>query len=449
MEGKKRAVLRLSVAQTIIISFVTVILVGTLLLCAPFSSASGEWTDFSTALFTATSATCVTGLTVVTTASYFSLAGQIIILCLIQVGGLGIMTIISIFSVLMRSSSSLRKRTIAMQAAGAISYSEIKALLRRIFLGTFIIEIIGASILAARYIPEYSVAKGIKYAVFTAVSAFCNAGFDVFGSDSLTRFSADPLVLFTISFLIILGGIGYICWFDFTKHRFKFSHYSLHSKIALTMAGFLLVFGTAVFTFTEYNAAFSEMPFAQKIMNAFFESTTLRTAGFYTVDQAKLSEGGVLTAYILMFIGGASGSTAGGLKTTTFAVLMFTFIANLRNDERVVAFKRRLPLSTIKAAFSIVFAYVSLLFIAVIAILAIETGKTGMTMQNVLFESISAIATVGVTRGITADLETASRLIITLLMFAGRIGGFTFMLAFTGAHERTATLRPKENILIG
>lgn len=449
MEKTQRVKIGLNAAQIILLSFVTVIMIGTLLLCAPFSSSSGNWTDFMTALFTATSATCVTGLTVVTTASYFSLAGQIIILCLIQVGGLGIMTIISVFSVLLSRSSSLRKRNIAMQATGAISYSEIKGLLGRIFLVTFIMEFIGALVLYLKFLSEYGASNGLKYAVFTAISAFCNAGFDVFGNDSLTRFSADPLVLFTISFLIIAGGIGYICWFDFSKYRFKYSRYSLHSKLALSAALTLLLFGTAVFTLTEYDAAFLDMPFPQKLMNAFFESVTLRTAGFYTVDQAKISDGGVLTAYLLMFIGGASGSTAGGLKTTTFAVLFFAFIANLKKNEHVVAFKRRIPTNITKAAFSILFAYVSILFVAVVTILLIESGNESADLENTVFECISAIATVGVTRGITAGLNTASKLIITLLMFAGRVGGFTFMLAFTAKSENNTTLRPKEDILIG
>ena len=450
MKVKNKSVLyKLSVTQIILLSFMAVILIGTALLCAPFSSSRNEWTDFVTALFTATSATCVTGLTVVNTAGYFSTIGHIIILALIQVGGLGIMTIISVFSVLLSNSSSLRNRNIAMQATGAINYSEIKALLKKIFLGTLSIEFIGAALLSASFIPKFGFLKGIKTAVFTAVSAFCNAGFDVFGDSSLSQFVFDPFVTLTISLLIITGGIGYICWSDFIKHKFRFKYYSLHSKIALTTAAALLLLGTGLFMFTEFSAAFGDMNFAEKLLNAFFESVTLRTAGFYTVDQAKLSDGGVLIAYILMFIGGASGSTAGGLKTTTFAVLIISFISTLKNKEHVEVFKRRIPDGFVKAALSIVMAYIILLATAIIIILSIDVGVRGITLKNVTFEAISAIATVGVSRGITARLSVASKITLIMLMFMGRVGGFTFMLAFTKTRQTPATIRPKENILIG
>ena len=449
MGEKKRLFQKLSPTQTILFSFIAVILLGTLLLCMPFSSESGEWTSFVTAFFTATSATCVTGLVVVQTSTYFSLAGQIIILCLIQAGGLGIMTIFSVFSVMFAHSSSLRHRNIAKQAAGAINYDGIRSLLFRVFIGTFLIEVIGAAVLCIRFIPEHGVKIGIKYAVFTSISAFCNAGFDIFGASSLVPFNADALVMLTIAGLIILGGIGFIVWMDFTKHRFKFAYYSLHSKIALTMTGALLTIGTALFLFTEFDAAFAEMTFPQKLLNAFFQSTTLRTAGFSAVDQAELSDGGVLLSYFLMVIGGSSGSTAGGLKTTTFAVIVFTFIANLKRNEHVGAFKRRLPTETTKAALSIVMSYAAILVIATLAILSIDKNTPNANLSNVVFEAISAIATVGVSRGITASLSVASKLILVLLMFVGRVGSFTFMLAFARPSAVSTILRPKENILIG
>ena len=446
---KKNLISKLSVTQLILFSFSTVILIGTLLLCMPFSSASGEWTGFLTALFTATSATCVTGLTVVTTATYFSTAGQILILCLIQVGGLGIMTIISVFSVMFTRTVSIRTRNIAMQATGAINYNEIKSLLLRIFIGTILMELIGAAVLSIRFVPMYGVNEGLKQSVFTSVSAFCNAGFDIFGTTSLIGFNEDPLVMLTVAGLVILGGIGYIVWFDFTRHRFKLKRYSLHSKIALSFSGVLLLAGTGLFLFTEYNAAFAPFGFPEKVLNAFFQSVTMRTAGFCGVDQATLSDKGVLSAFFFMIIGGTSGSTAGGLKTTTFAVLVFTFISNLKNDENVVAFKRRIPPSIVKASFAIITSYVAMLFVSTIVILSIESGAPNVNLQNVVFEEISAIATVGLTRGITADLAIASKLIIILLMFVGRVGGFTFMLAFSNPKARKPTMRPKENILIG
>lgn len=439
---------KLSPPQIITLSFATMIFIGAVLLVLPFSSAEGQWTSFVTALFTATSATCVTGLTLVETGTYFSLTGKIVILCLIQLGGLGIMTIVSLFSVIFVRTSSIKNRNIAMQATGAIAYNEIKGLLGRIITGTFIFELIGAGLLTIRFIPQYGVRDGIWISVFTSISAFCNAGFDLFGTGSLMTYSADPLVMLTISFLIIMGGIGYITWYDVTRKGFKFKYYSLHSKIALTMAGALLLFGTVMFMLTDYNKAFAGQGFFQTLLNAFFQSVTLRTAGFYSVDQATLSNGGVLVCYILMFIGGTAGSTAGGLKTTTFAVIFFTYIANVRHSEDVVAFKRTIPSQTVKSALSIALSYLSILFIATIVILSIDGTKDGVTTQNVLFEAISAVATVGVTRGITATLSIASQLVITFLMFVGRIGGFTFVLLFSSLNPKTTT-RPKEDLLIG
>ena len=446
-KGVRGFISKLNPTQIILLSFATMITIGAILLVMPFSSKSGEWTDFITALFTATSATCVTGLTLVETGTYFSLFGKIVIITLIQLGGLGIMTIVSLFSVMFVRSSSIRNRNIAMQATGAITYSEIKALLWRIVTGTVLFELIGAALLTIRFIPQFGVERGILISVFTSISAFCNAGFDVFGGGSLLLYNSDPLVMFTISFLIIMGGIGYIVWYDFTRKGFNFESYSLHTKIALTMTGILLAFGTIAFMLTEYNAALSGLSFPKKLMNSFFQSVTLRTAGFFSVEQSTLSNGGVLVSYVLMLIGGTAGSTAGGLKTTTFAVIVFTFIANLKRTDDVVVFKRRIPSNTVKAALSITTAYISILFISTVAIITIDGGGA-ITTQNVLFETISAVATVGVTRGITASLSIASKLIITFLMFMGRIGGFSFVLAFATPKQKAAT-RPKEDILIG
>ena len=449
MKDRKELLSKLNATQIILLSFFTVIALGTLFLATPLSSKSGEWTDFTTALFTAASATCVTGLTVVETASYFSTFGKFVILALIQVGGLGIMTIISMFSVMFSRSSSLKNRNIAMQATGAISYSEVRGLLAMILIGTAIFESAGAALLSIRFTQIYGVADGIKQAIFLSISAFCNAGFDIIGSSSLSAFYSDPLVLLIVSGLIIMGGIGYIAWFDFIKKGFKIKNYSLHSKIALSVTGVLLVVGTLAFLFTEYNGAFGDLTFPEKLLNAFFQSVTLRTAGFYAVDQSAISESGVLICYIFMFIGGTSGSTAGGLKTTTFAVLIFSFIASLKREEQVYVFKRKISANIVKVAFSIAIAYLVLLFISTVAILSIEGGAEGMTLQNVVFETISAIGTVGLSRGITPHLSVASRIIITLLMYMGRVGGLTFMLAFSTPKSVKSTTRPKENILIG
>ena len=449
MEKRKGFFSKLTVTQIIILSFLSVIAVGTLLLSFPFSAASGQWTDFTTALFTAVSATCVTGLTVVETATYFSVFGKIVILLLIQVGGLGIMTIVSMFSVMFARSSSLKNRNIAMQSTGAITYGEIKGLLAMILAGTAIFEIAGAAILAIRFTNLFGVGEGIKQSIFLSVSAFCNAGFDIIGSESLASFAADPLVLLVVAWLVVTGGIGYIVWLDVIRNGIHVRKYTLHSKIALTMTGSLLLIGTGAFLLTEYNGAYGAFSFPQKLLNAFFQSVTLRTAGFFAVDQASISDSGVLVCYIFMFIGGTSGSTAGGLKTTTFAVLLLSFIASLKRDQNVVVFKRKISSQITKVAFSIAFAYLSLLFVAIIAILMIESGGDGMNLQNITFEAISAIATVGLSRGITPHLQIASKIILSALMYMGRIGGLTFMLAFSTPKPILTTTRPKENILIG
>ena len=449
MSKKKGLFSKLTATQIILLSFFSVIAIGTFLLSTPLAAHSGKWSSFSTALFTAVSATCVTGLTVVETASYFTVFGKVVILCLIQIGGLGIMTVISLFSLILARSSSLKNRNIAMQATGAITYYDVRSLLVMIILGTAVCELVGAALLSIRFIGVYGVGKGIAQSVFLSVSAFCNAGFDIIGGASLTDFYFDPLVLLVISWLVISGGIGYVVWHDFAKNGFKLKNFSLHSKIALSMTGALLLFGTAAFMLTEFNAAYRGDNFWQMLLNAFFQSVTLRTAGFYSVDQAKISESGVLICYLLMLIGGTSGSTAGGLKTTTFAVLLFSFFATLRRENDVVVFRRKIPSQIIKVAFSIVLSYVLLLIASIVSILLIENGAPGMNLENVTFEAISAIATVGVSRGITANLHVASKMILTVLMYMGRIGGLTFILAFSAPKPTLTTTRPKENILIG
>ena len=447
---QKRLKIKNGVNYTTIIlfSFLLVILFGAGLLCLPFSSSSGNWTNFTTALFTSTSATCVTGLIVEDTYSFWSPFGKGVILVLIQIGGLGIMTIISLISLFLMKNSSLRSRTMAMQAAGAVSYQTIKNTLKTIFIGTAISELTGAILLSISFIPRYGLWRGIKVSVFHSVSAFCNAGFDIFGTkygSSLEHFKNDPLVLLTIAALIIVGGIGFIVWGDFAKNGIKVKKYSFHSKIALTTTVALLTVGTAGLLATEYNHAFAEMSFGDKLLNAFFQSTTLRTAGFAAVDQATLSDSGTIISDVLMFIGGTAGSTAGGLKTTTFAVLVLTVVTILRRRDEIVVFKRKIGDKSIKSACSIAFVYLAAVITSSILICAID----GFTLSDTVFEVISAVGTVGLSKGLTGTLGIASRYIIILLMFAGRIGGLSFMLAFSKTKATQTTERPTETVMIG
>ena len=448
MKKKVKIKAHLNITTIILLSFLLVILVGAGALCLPFSSATGSWTDFTTALFTATSATCVTGLIVRDTASFWSPVGKVIIILLIQIGGLGIMTIISIIAMVFGKNASLRTRTIAMQTAGAVSYQSVKNTLKTIFVGTAAFEFTGAAILSIRFIPKFGLGRGVVFAIFHSVSAFCNAGFDIFGLEngaSLAQFSSDPLVLITISLLIIIGGIGFIFWSDVAAHGVHLKKYSFHSKIALMMTLILLSVGSVGLFVTERNAAFSEFDLGTQMLNAFFQSTTLRTAGFAAVDQASLSPAGTFISYVLMFIGGTAGSTAGGLKTTTFAVLVLTAITTLRRRDDIVLFKRKVAQKSVRDATAIGIIYLTAVVVSTIFICAFDSLPT----KDVVFETISAVATVGLSTGITAALSVASKYVIILLMFAGRIGGLSFMLAFSAANKPLTTERPTETILIG
>ena len=448
IKKKRKGKRSINYTSIILLSFLLVIIVGAGLLTLPISSKSGDWTDITTALFTATSATCVTGLIVVDTGTFWSPFGKIVILILIQVGGLGIMTIISLIAIIFAKNSSLHSRSLAMQAAGAVSYHTVYDILKVIFIGTAVCEFTGACILSIRFIPKFGVWRGIWFSVFHSVSAFCNAGFDVFGTSngsSLTQFASDPLVLITIAALIIIGGIGFIVWGDVIKHGIHFKLYSFHSKVALSTTVALLLIGTGTMALTERNSAFEGMTIAEKILNAFFQSTTLRTAGFASVDQADLSSGGTVISYILMFIGGTSGSTAGGVKTTTFAIFVLTVITTIARKNDIVVFKRRIADKTIKDACSIIFIYLLNVIVATIAICTID----GFTTADTLFETVSAMATVGLSRGITASLSTASRYIIIFLMFVGRIGGLSFILAFSSTKKSQSTDRPTGPVIIG
>lgn len=445
----KRSAFRLTSTQIIALFFVAVIAIGTLLLCLPIASKSREWTPLLDSAFTATSATCVTGLIVRDTFTHWSLFGQLVILTMIQIGGLGVMTIIMTFSVFAKKKISLYERKLLMQSAGTIRASEIILLLRQITKVTLICECAGAVILATRFCPELGIVKGLYYSVFHAVSAFCNAGFDLMGRygqfSSLTPFYSDITVNITVCALIICGGIGFIVWQDIVTHGIKFKKYSLHSKIALTTSAALILSGWLIFFLVERNSSLSTLSTGEKILAAFFQSVTSRTAGFNTVPLNRLSGAGVVLMSVLMMIGGSPGSTAGGIKTTTVAVMFFELIAAAKGDKDTVIFKRRLEDDTVKRAGAIISAYTAAVIIALIAMSSAEN----LPLSDVLFEVASAVGTVGLTVGITPTLSSFSHIILILLMFAGRIGGLTIIVAFAERREHAKLTRPTEKILIG
>lgn len=444
--NKKR--FRLSPARWISLGFFLVILAGTGLLLLPVAS-KGEPAGFLDALFTATSATCVTGLAVRDTFTGWSPFGQAVIFCLIQLGGLGFMTVITMISYALGKHLGLYNRKILMQSAGNVSLSGVGSLIRRIVPFTFLFELAGAALLSIRMIPKFGWLRGIWFSVFHSVSAFCNAGFDLMGaeapSSSLTAFAADPLVTLTISLLIIIGGLGFLVWRDLFQNGLHWSKYQLHTKLVIATTAVLLAGGWVLFMILESNASLEGMSFGEKLLASFFQSVTPRTAGFNTVDLNAMSEGGNVLTNVLMLIGGSPGSTAGGIKTTTVAVLLLSTIASARGHTRVITFRYSIDRDMIRQACSVVCLYLLMAITAVIAVCALDP----VTVKQAMFEVNSAIATVGLTLGITSTLSAASRVILILLMYAGRIGVLTFILVFSERRTEPPVDRPNGKLLIG
>ena len=440
---------KLTYSQFLALGFMVVILSGTFLLCLPVSSKTGNWTDPLTALFTATSSTCVTGLAVKDTYLYWSRFGQIVLLFLIQIGGLGFMSIFTIFSVFLKKKISLGERKILVQISGNMRYHGVVSMMKKIIFGTFLIEGLGALVLSFRFCREMPFGEGLFYSVFHSVSAFCNAGFDLmsqFSSEtSFSSYSGDWLVNLTLMSLIITGGIGFLVWDDFEKHRFNFRNYCLHSKLAVLSSAILLSFGFVFFLVSEWNASFSEMSVPEKILAAMFQSTTTRTAGFCTVPQNELSEAGKLFTSVFMFIGGSPASTAGGVKTTTILVVILSSIASARHIRNVTIFKKRIAENVVHQATSISTIYLC----AIILSCAIMTIIEPFSLSDMLYETVSAVGTVGLSVGITAELTVFSKLLLILLMFFGRIGGLSLVLVLAEKQTPIFTERPVENILIG
>ncbi|MEA4895048.1 MAG: potassium transporter TrkG [Oscillospiraceae bacterium] len=448
---KKFHLPKLTYTQVVVLSFFCLILTGAFILTLPVSSRTGEWTPFITALFTSTTASCVTGLVVVDTYSHWSVFGQVVILLLLQIGGLGVMTCISLIALVFKRRISIGERRLIMQAAGSLRISGIAKLLRRILKGTAIFEGVGTIILSFVFIPRMGFLPGLWNAVFHSVSAFCNAGIDLFGKyGAFSSFTTpglqfNPVVILTVASLVVIGGIGFIVWTDIARYKLDFKKYEVHSKIALTTTACLIVSGTLLFFIFEYDHSMEGFTFWQKLLSSFFQAITPRTAGFNSIDESALSESGKLLTTVFMFIGGSPGSTAGGIKTTTFAVLVLSAIAASKRYGSVTVFKRRLDENTIVQASSIFTIYATAIISSVLIICAIEP----YSFEQVLFEVISAIGTVGLTQGITPALSHVSELILIFLMFAGRVGGLSLMLVLAERRRNVPITRPTTQILIG
>ena len=444
--------LKLSNAQILVGGFVLIILVGTLLLMMPVSSRQMQPTSFLDALFTATSSACVTGLVVFDTYSYWSIFGQLVILALIQIGGLGFMTLGAIGAFVLRSKISFKQRLVMSESIGLDDTNGVVRMTSHILVGTFLFEAIGAVILSIRFIPEFGLLGGIYKGVFHAVSAFCNSGMDLIGEKaafgSLTPYVDDWIINITIMLLIIIGGTGFYVWEDIYRSK-SYKNLTLHSKLVLLMNIALIIFGAVMIFFLDYNnpKTLGALPFHSKLLASLFQSVTSRTAGFCTLNLADLSVGSTFVMMILMFIGGAPGSTAGGIKTTTLGLLFFTSLASIRGSHDINAFKRRMDVMAVYRAVTIV---LMALCITVGGILILSAFDPGYSLKEIAFEVISAFGTVGVTLGITPSLGTVSKLTLIFIMFFGRVGVMTIMLsiAMKGIKAKNTVRYPVGRILI-
>lgn len=439
----------LSQTQFIAFGFMVIILLGTLLLMLPVSNKTGEDSNFLNCLFTATSASCVTGLVVYDTWCHWSLFGQLVILAMIQIGGLGFITIGVFLAIILRRRIGLKERGLMQESVNTLQIGGVVRLAKKIILGTAVMEGAGAALLSIRFIPEYGLGRGIYYGIFHAISAFCNAGFDLMGwqapYNSLVAYDHDWVVNLVVMALIVLGGIGFIVWDDVSRNRLHFRKYMLHTKLVLLSTAVLLFGGALLFYLFERENLMVGMDADGKLLTSLFASVTARTAGFNTVDTAAMTDASKLLTVILMFIGGSPGSTAGGVKTTTILILYLYLWSTIQRTYGVNAFGRRLEDDAIKHASAIFMINLTLALLASLFLMVTQ----GLSMTDVFFETFSAIGTVGMSTGITRELSSASRVVIIFLMYCGRVGSLSFALSFT-QNKRTAKVRqPMERITIG
>ena len=437
--------------QVIALAFAGIILLGAWLLTLPAASRSGGRCPWLKALFTATSATCVTGLTPFDTWSQWSPFGQGVLLCLIEVGGLGFMSMATLFIFLLRKRVSLKQRMVMAQALSLNGMEGVVRLQRTVLFGSLSVEGLGALILTLYFWPRFGFSKALWLGIFHAVSAFCNAGFDVFGflepGSSLMQFQDDPVVLLTLGALVIVGGLGFLVWEELAERK-PFSRMSVYSCLVLCTTLGLLISGWAVMCLLEWNnpGTLGGMPVWEKLLNGFFQSVTLRTAGFAAIDQGALTDGGKAAAMLFMLIGGSSGSTAGGLKTVTFVVLMLFLWARLRGKSSVCAFHRTIPDSQVLDAMTIAMTMVLLAFFGAVFICA----TSPVSFVNALYESVSALATVGLTAGTTTALSIPAQCLIILYMYFGRVGVLTISLGFLSGDRAAERFRyAQTSLLIG
>ncbi|MCI6561604.1 MAG: Trk family potassium uptake protein [Ruminococcus sp.] len=448
MSKTKASSKKLSSFQTIIIGFIAVILAGALLLMLPVSKRGDGSASFLDALFTATSATCVTGLITQDTATYWSGFGQAVILTLIQIGGLGVVTIAAAFAMLSGRRIGLLQRSTMQDSISAMEVGGIVRLTSFAIKITIAVELTGAILMLPVFWSEFGPARGIWYSLFHSVSAFCNAGFDLMGVreqfSSLTFFSGSAVVNIVIILLIVIGGIGFLTWDDIKTHRFSLKKYRMQSKVILATSGILIIL-PAIYYYVEFSGSSWDMTTGERILAALFQAVTPRTAGFNTVDLNLLGGGGLLIMIVLMLIGGSPGSTAGGMKTTTAAVLFSSAVSVFRKEKETSFFGRRIPEDAVKNAAAILLMYLTIFMSGAVAISNIEN----LPLKLCLFETASAIGTVGLTLGITPSLGTASHIILIVMMFLGRVGGLTVIYAAVSGSKSNLSKLPQEKITVG
>jgi len=441
----------LSTTQIIMLSFLIVILMGSLLLSLPISTADGEAVSYMDALFTATTATCVTGLVTLPTATTWSIFGQVVILLLIQVGGLGVITLMSAVMILLNRRMGISDRLLLQDALNLNSLSGIVRFVKRVLLGTFLVEGAGALLYMTVFVPEFG-PRGIWISLFTSISAFCNAGIDIIAENSLCSYATNPIINLVTGLLIILSGIGYIVWWDVLrlanqKHR-RLRHLSLHSKIAITTT-LILIFGGGILIFLfEHNnpLTLGSLSLFDQIQISLFQSVTTRTAGFATIPQEYLTNPSAILCLLLMFIGGSPVGTAGGIKTVTFAVLVVSALATIQNKQEVTLFHRTISKQTVNKAVAVTMMSFSILFTSAILLSAV----TDAGVLDIFFETVSATATVGLSRDLTPSLNTAGKAIIIGTMYLGRVGPISLALALNSSKKNQNRIKnPTEDISVG
>jgi len=442
---------RLSPTQTIALVFACIICLGAVLLTLPMASRDGQSAGFLNALFTATSSTCVTGLVIADTWTQWSSFGQTVIICLIEVGGLGFMSAASVVIFLFRRRVGLRQRMVIAQALSLNDMEDAVKLQKWVLFGSLSIQLLGATVLTLRFLPQYGLRQSVVWGVFHSISAFCNAGFDIFGSiapgQSMITFNNDPVVCITLMGLVILSGLGFFVWEELVRvHNWK--KFSVYTKLVLLSTLTLVVGGASIILLLEWNnpGTLGSMPWPQKVMNAFFQSVTLRTAGFAAIDQGKLTDAAKGFSLILMLIGGSSGSTAGGVKTVTFVVLLLFAWHRARGRSNVTVYRRTIPREKVMDAMTIVALVTGLAVLGGIII----SATSPISFTDALFEAVSALATVGLTTGVTTALSVIGKLLIIVFMYFGRVGILTISLGFMMGDQAEDRFRyAHTNLLIG